>query len=174
MISILYMDRDGITLLLLYFNSLTKILRHKLMHDLGCRIRTGQDNCFQARHLTLAELGRLPRLGPIAQSGDAFGIVALNPVAQGLPVHPSLANRAALARFIHSVERISNRDQPGADPSVALPPGLPAQFPRTDVIPDPQSRHCGHSPTTISATRQPRRCNSFGESVSNHVGTIRI
>ena len=32
-------------------------------------------------------------------------------------------------RPVHSVERVGDRDQPGADPAVAFPPGPPAQFP---------------------------------------------
>jgi hypothetical protein len=68
---------------------------------------------------------------------------------------------------VHPVERIGDRDQPGADPAVALPPGLPAQFAeltssRNRQIPRPE-------PQRPLLARPPRR-NSFGESVSTQVG----
>ena len=46
-------------------------------------------------------------------------------------------------RPIHPVERVGNRDQPGADPCRHSPAGPAGAVPRTDVIPDPQSKHCG-------------------------------
>jgi hypothetical protein len=57
----------------------------------------------------------------------------VHPIAQRLPIHP---RQPRGIRPIHPVEGIGDRDQPGADPAVILPPGLPAQFLRTDVIPD--------------------------------------
>ena len=64
------------------------------------------------------------------------------------------------------------------DAAVMLPPGLPAQLLRTDVIPDHQSRHCGSpippSPNHNICNANPLRCNSFGESASTQVGISRL
>ena len=57
-----------------------------------------------------------------------------------------------------------------SDLAVILPPDLPAQFLRTEVIADRQSRRCGSlSLTPTSGTRLPPRCNSFGGSGSIQV-----
>jgi Virulence factor BrkB len=64
----------------------------------------------------------------------------MNPVAQGLPVHPGQPRRA---RPVHPLQRIGDCDQTSRNPAIALLSRPPAQLFRTDVIPDPQSTHCG-------------------------------
>jgi hypothetical protein len=50
---------------------------------------------------------------------NASGVIAVNPVAQGLPIR---SRQPCGPRPVHSIERVGDRDQPGADPPVALPP----------------------------------------------------
>src|SRR5215813_3069849 len=64
----------------------------------------------------------------------------MNPVAQGLPVHPGQPRRA---RTVHPFQRVGDREQTSGNPAIALLPRLPAQFLRTDVIPDHHGTHCG-------------------------------
>jgi hypothetical protein len=63
--------------------------------------------------------GLLPGTGPGAQPGNAFRAVAVNPIAQGLAVHPG---QPRCAGPIHAFQRVGDRDQPGADATVALAP----------------------------------------------------
>src|SRR5215468_2512874 len=82
----------------------------------------------------------------------------MNPVAQGLPVHPC--------------QRVGDREQTSGNPAIALLPRLPAQFLRTDVIPDHHGTHCGLplSPPQYLLPATYLRCNPLGESASTQVG----
>src|SRR5215472_9332901 len=95
------------------------------------RIGTGQHDRFQCRHLPVAQLWPASRRGPIAQSGNSARVVAVNPVTQGLAVHPGQPRGA---RAIHALQRVGDRDQPGADATIARPPRPPAQLLRTNVL----------------------------------------
>src|SRR5215469_9177394 len=64
----------------------------------------------------------------------------MNPVTQGLAVHPGQARGAC---SIHPFQSVGDRDQPGADATIALPSRLPAQLLRTNVITDRHGTHCG-------------------------------
>ena len=64
----------------------------------------------------------------------------MNPVAQGLPLHPGQPRRG---RTIHPVQRVGDCEQTRGNPAIAFLPRPSAQFLRTDVIPDHQSTHCG-------------------------------
>src|SRR5215469_10774148 len=93
----------------------------------------------------------------------------MNPVAQGLPVHPGQPRRA---RTVHPFQRVGDREQTSGNPAIALLPRLPAQFLRTDVIPDRYGTHCGLplSPPQYLLSATYLRCNPFGESASTQVG----
>src|SRR5215813_3932592 len=93
----------------------------------------------------------------------------MNPVAQGLPVHPGQPRRA---RTVHPFQRVGDREQTSGNPAIALLPRLPAQFLRTDVIPDHHGTHCGLplSPPQYLLPATYLRCNPFGESASTQVG----
>src|SRR5262249_45501398 len=84
-------------------------------------------------------------------------------------VHPGQPRGA---RAIHALQRVGDRDQPGADATIARPPRPPAQLLRTNVLTDRQRRHCGFPPPRpqhlLLATCF--RCNSPGESASTQVG----
>jgi hypothetical protein len=64
----------------------------------------------------------------------------VNPVAQSLPIH---SRQPRGRRPVHPVQRIGERDQPGADPAVVFAPRLSAQLVRADIVPDRKSSHCG-------------------------------
>src|SRR5215470_19583551 len=64
----------------------------------------------------------------------------MNPVTQGLAVHPGQARGAC---SIHPFQSVGDRDQPGADATIAFPSRLPAQLLRTNVITDRHGTHCG-------------------------------
>ena len=72
--------------------------------------------------------------------------------------------------------RVGNRDQPGADATVAFPPRPPTQLLRTNVITDRQSRHCVFPfprPQHLLLVKH-FRCNSLGESASTQLGISRL
>src|SRR5262245_24480362 len=89
----------------------------------------------------------------------------MNPVTQGLAVHPGQPRGACP---IHPFQSVGDRDQPGADATIALPSRLSAQFLRTNVITDRQSSDCGSPLSRLLA--KPCRCNFLGESASTQVG----
>src|SRR5215813_10009688 len=96
----------------------------------------------------------------------------MNPVTQGLAVHPGQPRGACP---IHPFQSVGDRDQPGADATIALPSRLSAQLLRTNVITDRQSRHCGSPlprPQHLLLAK-PCRCNFLGESASTQVGIRR-
>jgi hypothetical protein len=49
----------------------------------------------------------------------------VNPVTQGLAIHPG---QPRCANSIHPFQRVGDRDQPGADATIAFPPRSPAQL----------------------------------------------
>jgi hypothetical protein len=113
---------------------------------------------------------------PLRDTGVALVMTRLDTaamIAQGLPVHSRQPRRR---RPVHPVQRIGERDQPGADPPVMFAPRLPAQFVRADIVPDRKSRHCGlpllqpqnllFLESHIAARRNPLR-----ESASTQFGT---
>jgi hypothetical protein len=66
-------------------------------HAIRLRVRSLLDDLFQLHQLLGREPWRRPRMRPVAQPGQALGVVAVDPVAQGLPVHPGMPRRV-LAR----------------------------------------------------------------------------
>jgi hypothetical protein len=49
----------------------------------------------------------------------------VNPVTQGLAIHPG---QPRCASSIHAFQGVGDRDQPGADATIALAPRSPAQL----------------------------------------------
>src|ERR1700756_1806174 len=98
----------------------------------------------------------------MAQPGNAFRVVAVNPVTQGLAVHPG---QPRCARPIHTFQSLSDGDQPSADATLARPPRSTAQFLRTNVILDRQSTLWVPPPRPQHPLLSTRfSCNSLGES----------
>jgi hypothetical protein len=90
-------------------------------------------------------------------------------VTQGLAVHPG---KPCSTCSIHAFQSVGDRDQSGADATVAVSPRPPAQLPRTNVITDRQSSPCGSplpKPQYLLLAHR-LRCNSLGESASTQVG----
>jgi hypothetical protein len=66
----------------------------------------------------------------------------MNPVAQGLSVHPGQPSRA---RTVHPFQRVGDREQTSGNPAIAFLPRPLAQSLGAHVIADHQSTHCGLS-----------------------------
>src|SRR3954454_10498800 len=79
--------------------------------------RTPQDQALQGGLLPLVERAGPARPRPVAQALDPFRVVAVHPVAQGLPVHAGGPRRLIPA---HPVQRVGQRKQARADPAVPL------------------------------------------------------
>jgi len=77
--------------------------------------------------------------GPIAQALDTLLVVAVDPVPERLPGHPGEPCRFLTGQ---AVQRVGERQQPGAEPTVTLAAGEPAQFGRVALGADRQ--RCGH------------------------------
>src|SRR5215210_3490116 len=94
-------------------------------------LRAAQDQRLEGGQLpALVERAGPAGSRPVAQALHAFGIVAVDPVAEGLPGHPGEPGRL-LAR--QAVERGGEREQAGADPAVPLAAGEAAQLGRVAV-----------------------------------------
>ena len=60
-------------------------------HDaVPLRVRSLFDDALQLRHLLKRQPRLRPGMGSIVQTSEALGIVTMNPIAQGLPVHASV------------------------------------------------------------------------------------
>jgi hypothetical protein len=62
-------------------------------HAVRSRIRSVLDDGLQLLHLLGREPWRRPRVGSVVQPGETLGVVAVDPVPQGLPVHPGVPRR---------------------------------------------------------------------------------
>jgi len=63
-------------------------------HDaVRLRVRPRLDDLRERAHLRGVELGRASREGAVAETGQPFGVVTVNPVAQRLPVHAAALRR---------------------------------------------------------------------------------
>ena len=90
--------------------------------------------------------------GPVAQTFDALGIVAVDPVPERLPGHAGEPCRLLPGQ---AVERVGEREQAGADPAVALAAGEAAQLGRVAVGADRQGGgHGGSSGKKATETPQ--------------------
>ena len=124
------------------------------------RIGTGQYHRFQCRHLPFAQLRPASRRWPIAQPGNPFRVVAVNPVSQG-----AAPTGAARGRWSHqrSADRDCQRSQGhGSGKRRAAGRDGPPDPKQTLWVPLPRPQHL------LLAKRF--RCNSFGESASTQVG----
>ncbi len=62
-------------------------------HAIGLRIWPVLDDPDQFRLLLGREAWCRSRVRSVGEAGEPFGIVAMDPIAQGLPVHPGRAGR---------------------------------------------------------------------------------
>src|SRR4051812_20495298 len=99
-----------------------------------------QDQALQGRLTALVERAGTARPRPVAQALDPFRVVAVHPVAQGLPVHAGRPRRLVPA---HPVQGVGQRQQAATHPPVPLAARHRAQLrgrpPRRD-------RHGDHGP----------------------------
>ena len=89
---------------------------------------------------------------PVAQALDVLGVVAVHPVPERLAGHAGELRRLLAGE---AVERVGERQQAGADPTVALAAGEAAQLGRVAVGADRQGcRHGGSSGKKATETPQ--------------------
>src|SRR4051794_715568 len=103
------------------------------------QVRAAEDECLERRLLAFVERAGAAGPRPVAQALDVLGIVAVHPVPERLPGHAGELRRLLAGE---AVERVGERQQAGADPTVALAAGEAAQLGRVAVGADGQG--CGH------------------------------
>ena len=103
------------------------------------QVRAAQDECLERSLLALVQGAGPAGAGPIPQALDTLLVVAVHPIAKRLPGHSG-----ELGCFLsgQAVQRVGERQQPSADPTVALTAGEPAQLGCIAVAADRQG--CGH------------------------------
>jgi len=99
------------------------------------QVRAAQDQGLQGGLTTFVEGAWPTGPRPVAEALDPFGVVAVDPIPERLPGHAGEPGRL-LAR--QAVERVGEREQAHADPTVALAMGEPAQLGRVAVLADGQ------------------------------------
>ena len=104
---------------------------------------------------------------PVPQAFHALGVVAVDPVAEGLPGHPGEPCRLLAG---HTFERVSQGEEAGADAAVALTTGEAAQLGRVAVGADRQG--CGHG--GISEKNAAETPQAPERSVTNSSGRYKL
>jgi len=122
--------------------------------------RTPEDQGLERGLAALVQGAGAAGPGPVAQARDALGVVAVHPVPERLACHPGELGRP-LAR--QAVERVGQRQQPGAHPAVVFAAGEPAQLGRVTVGADRQGR--GHGSSSRYGCRRNR---SAAPSIRHH------
>src|SRR3954471_18387685 len=101
--------------------------------------RAAQDERLERGLLPLIERAGTAGTGPLAETFDAFRVVAVDPVPERLPGHAGEPRRLLAGE---ALQRVGEREQAGADAAVALAAGEAAQLGRVVVGTDRQG--CGH------------------------------
>jgi hypothetical protein len=98
------------------------------------------DHALQRRHLLRRQPRLRPGMGAVVQTGEALGVVAMNPIAQGLSIHTGMLRRLGTRMpFQHECQ---GKHPPGGC-RIAAALGLPPQLAGTQL----QSRdRYGHRP----------------------------
>src|SRR4051812_43108160 len=126
-------------------------------HAVPVRVRPLLHGGHQLGLLPGREARLAPRPGPVAEAGEAFGVVAVHPVAQGLPVHAGRPRRL-LARGPLQHQR--QGEHPPRRPRVPAPRRLAPQLAGARLVPGDRDRHprppvsaSNHRSTAAGATR---------------------
>ena len=126
-------------------------------HAVPVRVRPPLHGGRQLGLLLGREPRPAPRPGPVAQAGEALGVVAVHPVAQGLPVHAGRPRRF-LARGPLQHQR--QGEHPPRRPRVPAPRRLAPQVAGARLVPGDRDRHprppvsaSDHRSTAAGATR---------------------
>jgi hypothetical protein len=101
--------------------------------------RAAQDERLERRLPAFVQGAGATGARPVVQALDTLRVVAVHPVAERLPGHAGELRRLLAGE---AVERVGERQQAGADPTVALAAGEAAQLGRVAVGADGQG--CGH------------------------------
>ena len=89
------------------------------------QVRAAQDKRLEHSLLALVQGTGTAGSRPVPQALDTLLVVAMDPVAKRLPGHPREPCRFLAGQ---AVERVGQGEQAGADPTVALAAGEPAQL----------------------------------------------
>src|SRR5689334_3913273 len=126
-------------------------------HAVPVRVRPPLHGGHQLGLLLGRETRLAPRPGPVAQAGEALRVVAVHPVAQGLPVHAGRPRRF-LARGPLQHQR--QGEHPPRRPRVPAPRHLAPQLAGARLAPGDRDRHprppvsaSNHRSTAAGATR---------------------
>jgi len=138
-------------------------------HPMPGQVRTGLDPAFQLGLLRRRE----PRLRtraarPIGQAGQPLGVVAVHPVAQGLPVHAAAGGRL---RARVALQHQRDRQHPPGRLRIPRPRRLPPQVGGRQLGPRDCQRHAIlpiHPPGEANHARSSRGIT--GESTIQAVG----
>ncbi|OLP60159.1 hypothetical protein BJF93_14340 [Xaviernesmea oryzae] len=101
------------------------------------RIGAAEEDVGKAALLALAEPWLWVPLGPVAKTGEPFGVVVHHPVAQRLPIH---ASRVRRLRMAHPRQSVRQSLKARGHAPVGLTPCKAPQFDRRVIDPDLQ-RH---------------------------------
>jgi len=89
------------------------------------QVRAAQDKRLERSLLALVQGTGAAGSRPVPQTLDILLVVAVDPIAKRLPGHPREPCRFLAGQ---AVERVGQGEQAGADPTVALAAGEPAQL----------------------------------------------
>src|SRR5690242_8272772 len=107
-------------------------------HAVAVGVRPPLDGGRQLRFLLGREPRPAPRPGPVAQARETLGVVAVHPVAQGLPVHAGVPRRL-LPRAPLQHQR--QGEHPPRGRRLPAPPRLPPQLAGAQLAPRDRDRH---------------------------------
>ena len=117
-------------------------------HPVFGKVRASADPPRHRRRLRRRQLRRRSRRPLVRQPRQAFAIVAMHPIAQGLPVHAA-ARRGPLARDPFKHQR--QRQHPPRRCGILAARRRPPQSRRIQT--QPGDRHRAHDPTPYLPTR---------------------
>src|SRR4051794_10770129 len=116
------------------------------------QVRAAQDERLERRLLAFVERAGAAGPRPVAQALDVLGVVAVHPVPERLAGHAGEPGRLLAGE---AFQRVGEREQAGADPTIALAAGEAAQLGRVAVGADRQGcRHGGTSEDNAAETPQ--------------------
>ena len=121
-------------------------------HAVPIRVRSPLHDRRQLGPLLRGEARLAPRPGPVAQAGEPSRVVAMHPVAQGLPVHAGVPRRF-LPRG--PLQHQGQGQHPPRGRRVPAPPRLAPQFAGAQLAPRDRDRHPG--PPVVGVQPQTNR-----------------
>src|SRR5436305_14577292 len=122
-------------------------------HAVPLRVRPPLDGGGQLGLLLGGKPWPRPRAAPVAEAIEPLLVVAVHPVAQGLPVH---AGRPRRLRPRGPLQHQRQGEHPPRRPRVPAPARLPSQLDRAQLLPRDRHRHGPSPPIGYTADQRPR------------------